>query len=274
MATAFLSSQLKRFLLYLSLMFVMVCDSVYAGPPWILASVENEPPWAYLDKEGHPKGIIFDVAERLSWRLGMQLIPRVMPFRRVYSELLQGRAHLSAIIVRGHERRYPPGLVVGKEPIVGYRVVAITLKASQISITSLEQLRSLHIGNIRLLPQVDDYLTEGTLNTEYSNTSALLKGLLSRRVDVIVTAEPSYIDAADALGVLGQTLVSYELGYDHLHFVWSEKALGEQATALSILADLELQRMKQSGELAKIISVYANFSRFRDYGVIAPGDAI
>lgn len=236
---------------------------------WVFAGPENQPPWIYHD-QSTPKGIVHDILRDVISGMGHTSRMHSVPFRRVFAELLSGRAHFSLVIAHGDKDGYPEGLIIGKEPLVGYHVVAVALKSRKLQVDSMDGIRDYHIGHIRLVPQVDKHITDSPKQTMYWNTSDMLKALIRGRVDIAVTAEPSFLEAAKRMGVENQVEVIYTFGRDHMYLVWSHAAFGERVESQMLLADKVLRKMKQHGRVAAIISRYSDLNRFYDYGNAEP----
>jgi len=227
------------------------------------------PPWFYQEQSSH-KGIVHDIFDELVNRMGHQLSIKVVPFRRIYAELLSGRAHLSVMLVSEGESQYPPELLLGKEALFSYRVVGVALKSRQLKIETLEQLKQLRLGHIRLLPEITDKISSGSESTAYGNDSMMLKSLVSRRIDIAVASEPTLFEVSKRLGITDDLQVIYTLGIDRFYLVWSRPALGENAESFALEADQVLQAMKRQGRLTEIIARYSKLDFFGEFGEVTP----
>lgn len=248
----------------------VLADNTKAKPSaeWVLAA-GNHPPWFYSDRSTD-KGIAFDILSQVASSMGYTPKLHMMPTKRIYAELLKGSAHFSIVLVHDEVLSYPQGLLMGKERLVAYPVVAVALKSRQLNIDSLAQLKALHVGNLMMPQQVDPYLQEGFTHTGYAETTQLLKGLLSDRVDVAITATLNFLATAKRLGVLNELEIIYTLGHDSMYLVFSQEALGDDAAAEVRRADAALRALKETGRLAEIIAQYADVNNFVDYGKRAP----
>jgi len=227
------------------------------------------PPWFYHEQSA-PKGIVLDIFDELVNRMGHQLSINIVPFRRIYAELLSGRAHLSVMLVSEGKGHYPPQLLLGKEALFNYRVVGVALKSRHLQIYTLDQLKQLRLGHIRLLPEITDKISSGSQSTAYGNDSMMLKGLVSGRIDIAVASEPTLFEVSKRLGVEDDLEVVYTLGVDQFHLVWSRPALGESSESFALEADKVLREMKQKGRLVEIISSYSDLNFFGDFGEVSP----
>jgi len=231
------------------------------------------PPWFYHE-DSLPKGIVLDIFDELVKRMGHQLNVKVVPFRRIYAELLSGGAHLSVMLVSDTRGYYPPELLVGKEPLFSYRVVGAALKSRQLrgplKNASLEQLKQFRLGHIRLLPELTDKISFGAQSTSYGNDNMMLKSLVSRRIDVAVTSEPTLFETSKRLGISDDLQVVHTLGRDRFFLVWSLTALGDRGEFFARKADEVLREMKQQGRLAEIISEYSQLDFFGEFGEALP----
>jgi len=254
----------------LALLWVMAAATPQATHAEALVSVgDTLPPWFYHEQSA-PKGIVHDIFDELVSRMGHQISINIVPFRRIYAELLSGRAHLSVMLVSEEESHYPPELLLGKEPLFSYRVVAVALKSRQLTIETLEQLKRLRLGHIRLLPDITDKISSGSESTAYGNDSMMLKSLVSGRIDVAVTSEPTWFEMSKRLGIEDDLQAVYTLSIDRFYLVWSRPALGENAESLVQKADQVLQAMKREGRLADIISRYSELGFFGEFGEVSP----
>jgi len=235
---------------------------------WVSAG-DTLPPWLFYE-QSTPKGILVDTFDDLVSQMGHQLSMNVVPFRRIYSELLSGRSHLSVMLVSGGKSHYPPQLLLGKEPLFSYRVVGVALKSSRLQIDTIEQLKKLRLGHIRLLPEITNKISSGSESTAYGNDRMMLKSLISKRIDIAVASEPTLFEVSKSLGIRDELEVIYTLGVDQFYLVWSRPALGERGDLIAQEADEVLRSMKQKGRLAEIITEYSDLKFFGDYGLVSP----
>lgn len=149
---------------------------------------EQYPPYNYVDEDGTPKGVTFDVLFKMFERVGHSLPPSeidFLPWARSY-RTLQDEPNTALFSMTYTDERQKLFKFVG--PIIPSKVAVISRKDRNLDINSAKDLNNLKIGAIR-----DDIGEQMLLSlgvnksaiNQSSNTENMLKMLQHGRVDAV-----------------------------------------------------------------------------------------
>lgn len=213
-------------------------------PKLVMVTTATFPPYEYIQK-GEIDGIDPCIIKTISERLGYQLEIRDMSFDSVIAAVQSGKADIAASgITVTEERKKQINFTL---PYVISKQVIIVPVNSEIKKSS--DLNGKKIG-VQHGTTGDMYVTEKFGDPErYSHGPLAVAALKAAKIDaVIVDSEPAevYIAQNKNLHILNEPLTYEEYAF----------AISRENTKLLEDFNLELRKMKDSGELKKIIDSY------------------
>ncbi|NIB41097.1 amino acid ABC transporter substrate-binding protein [Pseudomaricurvus alkylphenolicus] len=218
------------------------------------------PPWAYREND-KIKGLEYELVKAVVLEMGLELEATLVPNRRSYLGLLQqssdfksGPATPSMLAENRKNNLYTTGVQL-------YRV--------KICLASLRGKSSpgRRVGHVRIHSAVEkDVSSPNTSNVKFTNSTALLKALLSGRIDYAFDGMVSLMYGAKVLNLRRNQLVLKKVRSVPITMYWSKSALGSRYISLSRNFDQNLENLKQSGVVAEILVKYGKLEYFSDYG--------
>lgn len=231
------------------LVAVLLAGSSFASavePEAVTFSIPEVWPWAYEDDAGELRGSLIDVANRLSDKAGVPVIPRLRPLRRAIVELRTGTVNFS-ILFRS------PQLDVEAVNVTSITEVNLMLAAMATSDypLTLEALKGKRVAYIRgtYLGQAFEWETD---------IAKVPVNAVSQAVELLSLGRISAILASDHN--IYRTLSSMNLSRDLLRY--HEHVPGQQGTLYMSRAarrpeaarkfSAAIEQMKADGELQRI----------------------
>lgn len=209
-------------------------------------------PYTYVDTDQTPKGIVYDVANRILQKLGHNLTVAEVPRKRVEMQLLAGDLDATPRAIEWTERA---GDFVFSDPIIRVRSTLVVRTDS--GYASVKELLGQRVGT-RLgyvYPVLTRELESGQLvRTDTNSDLSMLKMLQAKRVEAVLVDEAiaRWLMQREGIGDLRFLQESIDLGVDlRLMFAPRHRALVKDFNR-------ELAILKRSGELAAITSKYLN----------------
>jgi ABC-type amino acid transport substrate-binding protein len=145
-------------------------------------------PFIYNDSAGEIQGVVPQSVRQVARQAGYAIEGRSVPSARSVFELVNGRADITTVALYGELTRdiYPATVTLCQEPI-------LTLVTSQVwhidksaEAAKPESLELASIGMFNQSPHMEKLAGLAHLNiTSFNSTEAMIKALLSQRVDVI-----------------------------------------------------------------------------------------
>jgi ABC-type amino acid transport substrate-binding protein len=156
----------------------------------------------------------------------------------------------------------PNNLILGQEAylIIGYHL--FSLRERDITIRSPNDLAPHKIGillnNVISENAKKEIFTTPVKETKYSNSEQLVKGLFSRRVDLIVGSKAIIYEAMSDMALNPDDIKPvYKVGLTKRYLIFSESNLGENAIHLRDQTDKAIKQLRESGAINAIIEKHA-----------------
>lgn len=254
---------LRRGVRFLCLTFVVIASSSKLAAqerPVLVWTNPVLPPWLYHDERGAYTGLLYDIMSIVAARLDVDLVVKEVPMRRTYTDLVELRADVSII----------PGST-GKSPVQYLSEVAVSPQAlftTNLVLVGLNSMRfdgdfgKYRIGGWNLPPEVrESFVGSEAEWVGMVSSKALVKGLITQRIDLAFDTRTTIMYSAKQLGVAQRISTVYVFDQKGVfHFAWSKSANAERLRAgvEGVVAD-----MKMSGELAGLVAKYGDVN---DYG--------
>jgi len=180
----------KKSILYALIAVALSTASTVANSePWTVATDKNFPPYTYLNDQDKAVGIHYDIVDAAMKNMGQDYQLESYPWARIVDTTDKAQVDFS-FSWAGKPARFEKYLMIG--PLHrGRNVFAVLSSNTSISYDKLEDLKGLKIGTVRGYSYHTafdgaDYLTKDNSNTD---NSALIKKLISGRVDIIIGDE-------------------------------------------------------------------------------------
>lgn len=208
--------------------------------------------------------------------MGYQLVPQLLPTRRIYAQTSSELSDLTAVALPPDigKSLYSDQLYIGEQPLYEIALCAIVLKSRNIRGNTLEDFYHYRLGHVRNHKEFEDaVLPNPPQRMRYKNSTSLLKGLLHQRIDVAFAVPLALFYNAKQLKVENRIDVIYKHKYIPLMPAWSKAAMGDRLIDISTDFDQSVRRLKQQGTFTQIIQRYGKLKYFKDYGAPAPSNA-
>lgn len=156
------------------------------------------PPWGWVDKDGTPRGIIYDLHQDIATRTGMPFTNELYPFARLIEML--GKGELDFVSGQPHQSLLEAGEKLALLHTV--TIVAVTKKGSDIH--SLQDLKGKTVifQRVASYPQLD--ALPGRIIRVESYDQAIQILFLRNEADAAVFSEPSFYFFRKAHGYTDQ----------------------------------------------------------------------
>lgn len=156
---------------------------------WSVATDKSFAPYTYQNAQGKPAGIHYDIVDSAMKKMGQDYNLESYPWARIVDTTDRAEVDFS-FSWAGKPARFEKYIMIG--PLHrGRNVFAKLSSNTDISYDKLEDLKGLKIGTVRGYSYATafdeaNYLTKDSSNTD---NSALIKKLMSGRVDIIIGDE-------------------------------------------------------------------------------------
>lgn len=230
----------------LTLCFFCGCKQEEAGKEKKLIMVTNAtfPPYEYVDK-GKIDGIDPEVVRRIALRLGYELEIQDMAFDAIIAAVQSGKAQIAASGITVTEDRKQK-IAFTDSYVIAAQVMIVPENSP---VKSEKDLKGKRIG-VQHGTTGDTYVKENIQEPHrYQSGPDAVSALIKGKLDVVVIdGEPAeaYVSKNPGLKILPEPLVQEEYAF----------AIGKNNRKLLNEFNVELRKMKESGELANIINAY------------------
>ncbi len=244
-------------------------EQVFADESNVLVMSGTEyKPWNYVENGKH-KGIVSEILGSAVEGIGRQLDVKLMPHRRIYAALVGGEVDISLFATTyADSGAHSEVLYLGRESVLELEIAAMSMAKKDILIKSPKEFSGYNLGGIRLLKRMHEaFVPKGIYIAEYVDAEAIVKALISERIDIGISATANLVYAANSLDIGNELVVSHAYEQKGRYVIAvSRLALGENAKQISEQLDQAVMEMKQRGELAEIIKKYSDLKYFDGYG--------
>lgn len=238
-----------------SLMWLMLYSSSLAAEKLIRLNVTDSgyPPYLVHGKDQHYSGIVVDVLTRIADKHGYQVRPVIVPKNRQIRSIDSGAIDTTAMAI---EWVPYPELFLFTDVILEAKDVLFSRAEQPVSFASPLDLVGKQIGAHLgyIYPALDTEFKSGRIKRINAHNESAILGML----------EKERTDAAVVNKLVGQWLIKQNPHW-HNRFAISDNDFGgvglrlifaKRWQSFVLQFNTELTRMKQSGELADIISNY------------------
>jgi polar amino acid transport system substrate-binding protein len=193
----------------ISLLLIIPLSSVkVAATPDLTFHVIAAQPFGYIDDDGEPTGLHYELVQQLSIRSGIVIRPVIMPYNRIWVTLENG-GHDGGIVWRSEER---DSLVHYLSFVWTDYLTALTLKGQEI--TSYPDLHQVEVGVMTSSSISDAFNKDDKINkvfiAKYENAVTMLA---AKRIDAVVGNLFAYLYIANRQGVIDElSLPGYYMG--------------------------------------------------------------
>ena len=249
----------KRVLLLSSVFIVLIFGISNLFAEKIVFSADQWPPFN-MEPGSEKPGYMVEIAKNIFESNGYEVEYKVMPWTRAILECRKG--NINGIFAPYKEDA--PDFVFPKEPAGEYGFQFFTRAEDDWEYKGVESLYSVVLGSIKdyaYSPEIDKYIQEenGTTKVDVMYGTAPLetniKKLLGGRLDVVIATGPVFrykvktMGHADKVRSAGTAVEAKDC------YIAFSPALSV-SDELSKLYTTEIQKMRESGELKKILEKY------------------
>lgn len=209
------------------------------------------PPWGFLDGDGQPTGMMYEIANRIAEVAGFSPTNALVPYARTALDIESGNADMTLRFSNEHMERV--GLSV--TPVVTMPVILVGPRGVQYR--SLSELRGKTVGVVRTSRYVDAFDADSAIQKYAVNDYEIMARMIAmRRLDAGVGSSAGLYYGAYKAGVkpdeLGKPLV---LGNnDFILFLSKKSARPETIGALKAA----VEKLNASGEIPQIVRKYTS----------------
>ncbi len=247
-----------RYLSLLSVLLYLLYSSTGLGaetlPKLRYTDGEGLWPFIYNDSVGELQGVVPQSVRQVARQAGHAIEGRSVPSARSVFELVNGRSDIATVSLYGELTRdiYPTTITLCQEPIltlVAYQVWHIDKSAEAAKPQSLELAR---IGMFNQSPQMEKLAGLAHLNiTSFNSAEAMIKALLSQRIDVIFMEWNQAKLLAAHLGQADKLVKGLPLTDVKIHIALSEGSLS--SAEIEHICD-QVTVLKQQGVFDRIMA--------------------
>lgn len=235
-----------------------------------LSSVVDDPAWPYYscieNEEWHC--LFPDMLRAATNRIGATLTFKPLPESRQLLAVLQGDVDIGLVFTSPELPldTYPSSLVVCPQALFTNPYVVFKRKSDPYVINNEAELHNYHIGIIRVAEPYR-YRIDGQYPrklTRYNEQDQLIKGLLARRVDLILMDIVAGVPILEELEALNKVTIIYRVANYKLYFAYSKNTIEEKPILTKLCHALD--QLAKEGVLRAIFdertkSIPASFLR-------------
>ncbi|BFM15551.1 hypothetical protein R50073_17340 [Maricurvus nonylphenolicus] len=219
---------------------------------------EGLSPIVYKNEEGKVLGIVPESVYLVFDALGIKLNASLVPDARVPFELINGRAEVSTAILYGdlELEDFPKPMTICPTAMLSISVNTIWHRDGSFTEEQMQSLEKIRIGMLNQSPGLKDAsgLSYEHL-TSFNSVDAMMKALMSQRVDTILMNWSHAQLTAEKLGRSDMIKKGPSIADVHIHL-----ALLTQAFSPDVIARAceQVVRFKSKGAFQRIFSAYFN----------------
>lgn len=190
------------------MMLHMLLASFYlnAKPQMLTVAIDSTPPYAFIDKQGRPSGMIVDVMQKLSSRLPFDFEYIECPWARCVKLVENGEIDLLPGITRTHAREqiffYIEPAFMSHHKINQFRFYSIN---KNLAITDYVDLQTLNIGILRGAAYNPEFDDDNTITkTAFVDVQSLFDALHKNRIDAFIYHDDTVVPLLKQFDPLNQ----------------------------------------------------------------------
>lgn len=238
---------LSRFVLTLVLMLgAAMC---HGNPPALRIATIDGPPWGFVDGDGKPTGMMFEIGNRIAQEAGLTSTNQLTPYARIAPEMAHGKTD---IVLRFSSEEMVQ-VAVPVATVVSMPVIAIGGAGSRFQ--TLADLHGKTVGVVRKSRYTDAFDNDPLIRKyEADNYLQIVRMLKMKRLDAGVGAGAGLLYSAFLAGVRPEELSAPLVigSNDFVLHLSKANTSPELAGALGAA----VKRLNQRGEIKKIIDRY------------------
>lgn len=239
---------IRKLSFLISLLVIITLTSLKAiAAPDLTFHVIAAQPFGYIDDNGEPTGLHYELIQQLSIRSGIVIRPVIMPYNRIWKTLENG-GHDGGIVWRSEER---DTLVHYLSFVWTDYLTALTLRGQEI--TTYSDLYQVEVGVMTSSSISDTFNKDDNINKIYiSKYENAVTMLAAKRIDAIVGNLFAYLYIANRQGIIDKlSLPGYYIGQREQWLQLSRKS--KQLLALSKLEQNNLME-RLSATMAAMVA--------------------
>jgi len=220
----------------------------------VFGVLEDIPPFQYKEN-GELKGIDLEIGNEIAKRLGIEFRYEGLPWARIKKYAEDG-TEIQGILSMFHLQKYFD-IVDFTEYIFKTKICFFVLKDSQMQFSKLDDLRGKKVGVIRgytYTPAFDAFQDMERIVCD--NNETLVRMLEKKRIDIVVAEEVPFLFTAKNTGFHDRFREIHTLDENLTCMAFSKKALGEKSKVMADRVSEIIRKMKEEGELQKILDKY------------------
>lgn len=237
-----------------------ICASVFLLPTFAGADdavlpivFEDYPPYEYIEG-GEIRGMNMDIIREAFKRMGVRASFEPRPWKRALFQLKNGEILALSSGFRTSDREQ--FAVFPDAPLGMETNVIIARTGSDVTIRSLEDLKSLTLGVVREYAYGEPFDSmRGLTKIKAQSSQQLLRMLVNGRMDVAIGNKAVFRYLAKKTNVLNRYKVLLEVGSEPLYLMFS-KARGAKATDLARDFGVAVNAMIKDGTFRRIVDRY------------------
>lgn len=211
-------------------------------------------PFIYSDSEGGIQGIVPQSVRQVARQAGYAIEGRSVPSARSVFELVNGLADVTTVALYGELTSdvYPATITLCQEPILTVVTYQVWHKDKLSAATTPQSLEQAKVGMFNQSPQMENLAGLSHLNlTSFNSTEAMIKALLSQRVDVIFMEWNQARLLASRLGQAEMLVKGLPLSDARVHITLAQGSLSSEE--ITHICD-QVALLKQQGVFNRIMT--------------------
>jgi ABC-type amino acid transport substrate-binding protein len=239
--------------------------------PTIRFAFSTRAPWSYLEN-GEIKGINYDIIAAVVREMGYRLEPQQLPPRRRYAYITSGQTDMTTVISNPEltpiiNDIYSNQLQTGTQPLYYSALSVFALKEKSIRLSSPENFSLYRLGHAPYHKKLEAVFYGNLQNVNsFGAPGALAKGLIKDRIDIAIDSPISMHFHMTKLKANNKIEIVYNLPGVKVYPAWSKPALGDKLLKSMSEFNQALDRLRQRGEIGKIIQRYGQLDHASHYG--------
>ena len=227
----------------------------------IIINDANWPPFFFAGERDKPQGFAKALLLKCQEEINSHFTFLHFPIERMHKYIRTGEIDSN---IYSYKKERERDLIYGKQPLFSTQYKIVTLKESNITVHSLEDIEGLTLGHLAGLKYTEAYRKKLNQSNEIGkvitvrDSEDLLMLLLKKRVDAFVESKETAAWYGGQHGVSDQLAYSaYTLSKNEYYFIIAKKTKRTMEPALLIdELDLCILRLKASGEYFKLQQTY------------------
>ena len=239
----------SRATLFLLLSLVLMTFTLPAQARQLRIETIESLPFGYLDRNGHPTGIMYDIGNRIAEEAGMAYVNTIVPYARTVVDLERGD---SDFVIRYTNEKLEL-VAVQVATIVSLPTIIVAPAGKRVD--SLADLHGKTVGVVRGGRFDDAFDADHAIRkVETNNYEQTLRMMMAGRFDAGIGSNVGLYFNAERAGIRPEQLAPpLVLSEKHFYLHFSRKT--SDAETLAAVANA-VKRLQASGEIRRIIRKY------------------